>query len=34
MDTWIEEYSRGYIMLLEAIEGLSEEELRFKPAPD
>lgn len=34
MDTWIEEYSRGYIMLLEAIEGLTEEQLRFKPAPD
>ena len=34
MNTWIEEYSRGYIMLLEAIEGLTEEELRFKPAPE
>lgn len=33
MDTWIEEYSRGYKMLLEAIEGLTEEELRFKSAP-
>lgn len=34
MNTWIEEYSRGYIMLLQAIEGLTEEELRYKPAPD
>lgn len=34
MVTLIEEYGRGYEMLREAIEGLSEEELRFKPAPD
>ncbi|MGF9909097.1 DinB family protein [Brevibacillus porteri] len=34
METWMEEYSRGYKMLREAIEGLTEEELRFKPAPD
>ncbi|MED4582899.1 DinB family protein [Brevibacillus choshinensis] len=34
MKELIEEYSRGYTMLREAIEGLSEEELRFKPAPD
>ncbi|WGV57477.1 DinB family protein [Brevibacillus brevis] len=34
METWLEEYSRGYKMLREAIEGLAEEELRFKPAPD
>lgn len=34
METLIEEYSRGYVLLREAIEGLTEEELRFKPAPD
>ncbi|MGG1662168.1 DinB family protein [Brevibacillus sp. NRS-1366] len=34
MEAVIEEYSRGYAMLREAIEGLDEEELRFKPAPD
>ncbi|MDF2684240.1 MAG: hypothetical protein K0R47_5430 [Brevibacillus sp.] len=34
MEALIEEYGRGYAMLREAIEGLSEEELRFKPAPD
>lgn len=34
METLIEEYSRGYAMLREAIDGLTEEELRFKPAPD
>lgn len=28
------EYALGYIMLREAIEGLTEEELRYKPAPD
>ncbi len=31
---WIEEYRSGYNMLRDAIDGLSEEELRFKPAPD
>jgi uncharacterized damage-inducible protein DinB len=30
----IEEYGRGYAMLREAVEGLTEEELRYKPAPD
>lgn len=34
MEALIEEYGRGYAMLREAIEGLAEEELRFKPAPD
>ncbi|GEC87784.1 DinB family protein [Brevibacillus brevis] len=34
MEALMEEYARGYNMLREAIEGLSEEELRFKPAPD
>lgn len=34
MEALIEEYGRGYAMLREAIEGLSEEELRYKPAPD
>jgi uncharacterized damage-inducible protein DinB len=29
-----EEYGRGYAMLREAIEGLAEDELRYKPAPD
>jgi uncharacterized damage-inducible protein DinB len=33
METLIDEYARGYEMLRRAIEGLSEEELRFKPAP-
>ncbi len=28
------EYALGYIMLREAIEGLTEEEIRYKPAPD
>lgn len=28
------EYALGYKMLREAIEGLTEEELRYKPAPD
>ena len=28
------EYALGYTMLREAIEGLTEEELRYKPAPD
>jgi hypothetical protein len=30
----IEEYGQGYEMLRKSIEGLTEEELRFKPAPD
>jgi hypothetical protein len=30
----IEEYRRGYAMIREAIEGLTEEEIRYKPAPD
>lgn len=34
LDELIEEYALGYTMLREAIEGLSEEELRYKPAPD
>lgn len=34
MEALREEYHRGYTMLREAIQGLSEEELRFKPAPD
>ncbi len=34
MESLIEEYGSGYKMLREAIEGLSEEELRFKPASD
>ncbi|GED33186.1 DinB family protein [Brevibacillus centrosporus] len=34
MKAWMEEYGRGHKMLREAIEGISEEELRFKPAPD
>ena len=34
MESLIEEYGSGYKMLREAIEGLSEEELRFKPALD
>lgn len=34
MEALIEEYGRGYAMLREALEGLGEEELRFKPAPD
>jgi hypothetical protein len=34
MKALIEEYSRGYEMLRETVEGLSEEELRFKPSPD
>ncbi|AWX56441.1 MULTISPECIES: DinB family protein [Brevibacillus] len=33
MEKLIEEYSRDYELLREAIEGLSEEELRFQPAP-
>ncbi|GMX65462.1 hypothetical protein Elgi_47320 [Paenibacillus elgii] len=34
MEALIEEYGRGYELLREAVEGLTEEELRFKPAPD
>ncbi|MDD9268468.1 DinB family protein [Paenibacillus sp. GCM10023248] len=34
MEELIKEYALGYTMLREAIEGLSEEEFRFKPAPD
>lgn len=34
MEALIEEYGRGYDMLREAINGLTEKELRFKPAPD
>ncbi|SFT05930.1 DinB family protein [Paenibacillus sp. BC26] len=34
MQTLIDEYARGYAMLREAMKGLTEEELRFKPAPD
>ena len=34
MESLIEEYGNGYKILREAIEGLSEEELRFKPALD
>ncbi|MEK4485815.1 DinB family protein [Psychrobacillus sp. FSL H8-0484] len=34
MEALIEEYGLGYKMLREAINCLSEEELRFKPAPN
>ncbi|OZB95426.1 DinB family protein [Paenibacillus sp. XY044] len=34
MEDIIKEYASGYAMLREAIEGLTEEELRYKPAPD
>jgi len=34
MEALIKEYGRGYEMLREAINGLTEEELRFKQAPD
>lgn len=34
MEALIEEYGRGYEMLREAIKGLTEEELRYKPALD
>ncbi|MGE7689811.1 DinB family protein [Lysinibacillus sp. NPDC097214] len=34
MEELIKEYALGYTMLREAIEGLTEEELRYKPAPD
>ncbi|WP_066400167.1 DinB family protein [Neobacillus mesonae] len=34
MDALIDEYSRGYEMLRESINELSEEEIRFKPGKD
>ncbi|MBB3128201.1 putative damage-inducible protein DinB [Paenibacillus rhizosphaerae] len=34
MEDIIKEYASGYEMLREAIEGLTEEGLRYKPAPD
>lgn len=34
MEALIEEYGRGYEMLRDATEGLTEDELRFRPAPD
>ncbi|GIN88248.1 hypothetical protein J6TS2_46340 [Heyndrickxia sporothermodurans] len=34
MEELIKEYALGYSLLREAIEGLTEEELRYKPAPD
>ncbi|MDN4093458.1 DinB family protein [Brevibacillus agri] len=34
MEKLIEEYRQGCELLREAVEGLSEEELRFQPAPD
>jgi hypothetical protein len=34
MEELIQEFDCGYKMLREAGEGLTEEELRFKPAPD
>ncbi|MEH6993753.1 DinB family protein [Neobacillus drentensis] len=34
MEKLLEEYRYGYQLLKKAIEGLSEEELRFKPAAD
>lgn len=34
MEKLIEEYRQGCEPLREAVEGLSEEELRFQPAPD
>lgn len=34
MEDLIKEYALGYVMLRDAIEGLTEEELRYKPAPD
>lgn len=33
MEKLIEEYNQDYALLREAVEGLSEEELRFQPAP-
>lgn len=34
MKKLIEQYSRDYVLLREAVEGLSEEELHFQPSPD
>jgi len=34
VEALIEEYGRGYDMLHEAVKGLTEEEFRYKPAPD
>ncbi|MNP51443.1 DinB superfamily protein [compost metagenome] len=34
MKELIKEYALGYTMLRDAIEGLTEEELHYKPAPD
>jgi uncharacterized damage-inducible protein DinB len=34
MEKLIEEYRQDHELLREAVEGLSEEELRFQPAPD
>ncbi|WP_045518805.1 DinB family protein [Neobacillus niacini] len=34
MEKLLEEYSHGYQLLRKAIEGLTEEELRFKPEAD
>lgn len=34
MEKLIEEYSQDYALLRKAVKGLSEEELRFQPAPD
>lgn len=34
MGKLIEEYKQDCMLLREAVEGLSEEELRFHPAPD
>lgn len=34
MEDLIKEYSLGYAMIWDAIEGLTEEELRYKPAPN
>lgn len=34
LDELIKEYALGYTMLSEAIKGLTEEEIRYKPAPN
>jgi hypothetical protein len=34
MEELLAQYGQGYALLLEAISGLDEEELTFKPAPD
>ncbi|KQL53921.1 hypothetical protein AN964_10705 [Heyndrickxia shackletonii] len=34
MEELIKEYSLGFTMLREAIEGLTDEEMRYKPGPD